>query len=336
MKSPLAFVVALTLTLGTFAYEWEKGPVRKAGYGSDPSPCPGVYCGRQDLNATHYSGCGKCDRGWRVGNNTHSLCQKCEGFPEKNDWFFLAFHVTAVMVLQLVAVDLAAGPRRTFTAAILVLHACAVFEVTGAAVITILIMEPAGKLTLTSCRVTRIHDWYTFFQNPTPNFSQLVNCSQEAVYPLYTMVFIFHGLCAILMLLFRPLLSSKVLPGRGRKAVYAALYFLPSLSLIHAVAGGLVYASYQYIVLISSLISLAFHFGIQLDQSPRGLLLTCFKDPRRMVILLGHWILHGFGVLSITQLTDMTRDLSLLALVPVPALFYILTSKFTAITKETR
>ena len=152
------------------------------------------------------------------------------------------------------------------------------------------------------------------------------------VHPLYTMIFIFHGLCALLMLMFRPLLSSKILPGRGKSAVYAALYFLPSLSLLHAVAGGLIYASYQYIVLISSLISLAFHFGVQLDQSPRALLVSCFTDPRNFIILIGHWLLHSFGILSITQLNDIVRDLSLLALVPVPALFYIVTSKFTEVS----
>ena len=146
------------------------------------------------------------------------------------------------------------------------------------------------------------------------------------------MVFIFHGLCAALMLLFRPLLSTKVLPGRGKVAVYAALYFLPSLSLVHAVAGGLIYASYQYIVLISSLISLAFHLGVQLDQSPKALLTTCLSDPRNLIILLGHWLLHGFGILSITQLQDTVRDCSLLSLVPTPALFYIVTSKFTKVS----
>ena len=160
-------------------YHYVKGSTRKAGYDSDPLPCPGVYCGRKDLNETHYSGCGKCDRGWRVGNNTHSLCEKCNLVPEKNDWFFLAFHVITVLVMQLVAIDFAAR-RRYFTKEVLLLHFCAIVEVVCAAVITILAVEPFGELALTSCRVRRLHDWYTFFQNPNPNFEETLNCTQEA------------------------------------------------------------------------------------------------------------------------------------------------------------
>jgi hypothetical protein len=46
--------------------------------------------------------------------------------------------------------------------------------------------------------------------------------------------------------LVRPWLSSKLLPGSGRNAMYAALYFFPILSLVHAVLGGLVYYSFPY------------------------------------------------------------------------------------------
>jgi hypothetical protein len=83
------------------------------------------------------------------------------------------------------------------------------------------------------------------------------------------------------MLLIRPFLASKFLPGRGRSAVYAALYFLPILSVIHAVGGGLVYASYPYIVLILSVISSATHFAYKLDQSAKSLFLGCFKETRQ-------------------------------------------------------
>ena len=143
------------------------------------------------------------------------------------------------------------------------------------------------------------------------------------------MVFIFHAMCGILMLVLRPFLSIKLLPQRGWNAIYAALYFLPASSLVHAILGGLIYASYQYIVLISSVISLAFHFAYQLDQKPKALLIGCFNEPRSFIILIGHWMLHAFGVLAITQLKVPVRDLSMLALVPVPAMFYIATSKFT-------
>jgi len=244
----------------------------------------------------------------------------------------MAFHFVTVLVMQWVAIDYAAR-RRKLTNQVMALHVCALFEVCTAAVITVLALDPVGEMALKSCRVERVQDWYTFFQNPNPNYEETLHCTQEAVYPFYTMVFVFHALCVILMLLVRPCLSAKLLPQRGRNAIYTALYFLPVLSLIHATCGGLVYFIYQYIILILSVISLAFYFAHQLDQSPRALFLGCFKEPRSFVILMGHWVLHAFGILAVTQSQfdfEPQRDLSLMALVPVPAVFYIATSKFTA------
>ena len=123
----------------------------------------------------------------------------------------------------------------------------------------------------------------------------------------------------------------QFLPRRGRTAIYAALYFLPGLSVIHAVGGGLVYFSYQYIIFIISVITSACHFAFKLDQEPKKLLMGCFKGDRSTVILLGHWMLHAFGILAITQLDDnnLKRDLSLLCLIPLPSLFYISTARFS-------
>jgi hypothetical protein len=42
------------------------------------------------------------------------------------------------------------------------------------------------------------------------------------------------------MLLVRPLLAQHFLPKHGRMSIYAALYFFPTLALIHAVFGGLI------------------------------------------------------------------------------------------------
>lgn len=47
------------------------------------------------------------------------------------------------------------------------------------------------------------------------------------------------------------------------------------------------------------------------------------------MILLGHWGLHAYGIIAITQLKEGVLHGSLCALVPLPALFYILTSRFT-------
>ena len=132
-----------------------------------------------------------------------------------------------------------------------------------------------------------------------------------------------------MMLVLRPLLASKLLPRRGRSSIFAALYFLPVLALIHAVGGGLVYASFPYIVLIVSLVSSAFHFAFKLNQKAKALFIGCVKDSRSAVILIGHWLLHAFGILAITEIREPELHLPFLALIPVPALFYIATARFS-------
>ena len=83
------------------------------------------------------------------------------------------------------------------------LHFCALLEVGLAALATLLALDPVVQLGLTSCRVDKVQDWYTFFQNPSPNYEESLHCTQEAVYPFYTMVFVFHALCVLFMLVVR-------------------------------------------------------------------------------------------------------------------------------------
>ena len=59
------------------------------------------------------------------------------------------------------------------------------------------------------------------------------------------------------------------------------------------------------------------------------LLLSSVSDLRNVLILLGHWALHAYGIIALTQLTDPVFHISLMALVPLPAVFYILTARFT-------
>ncbi len=42
----------LLLPAVVLSYEYERGPVPK---GEGPFPCPGLYCGRSELNETHLS-----------------------------------------------------------------------------------------------------------------------------------------------------------------------------------------------------------------------------------------------------------------------------------------
>ena len=309
------------------AYQWTDGP------SDSPDPCPGLYCGRTDLgphtDGPRYTACGPCQRGWRVVDPARSsVCQQCEEPPSRYDCLYLGFIILFTLMAHWIAIDFTAKSR-TITKEVLVLHLSALLEICLAAVTTLVISQPWGQFTLTACRVSRFSDWYTLLYNPNPNYEEKLYCTHEAVYPLYSIVFIFYALSLILMIIIRPFLSSKFLPGRGRNAIYAALYFFPAFALAHGVLGGVIYYSYPYIIIITSLVTCAAHLAFKLDQSIKSLVKTSVCDLRNAVILLGHWALHAYGIIAVTELKDVTVHYSLISLVPLPALFYILTARFT-------
>ena len=99
-------------------------------------------------------------------------------------------------------------------------------------------------------------------------------------------------------------------------------------------AGGLIYEAFPYVVLILSLISSAFHFAFKLDQTAKALLIGCVKESRSAVILVGHWLLHAFGMIAIMQPRHPPAELETsyfptLVMVPIPALFYVFTVRFS-------
>ncbi|MCL4123723.1 UNVERIFIED_CONTAM: hypothetical protein GTU68_039201 [Idotea baltica] len=228
------------------------------------------------------------------------------------------------LIYHLVCIDNSAR-RRKFTKEVIILYGIAFLEVSLAAILSLLLFEPRGSFYINSCHVRYLADWYPLLHNPNPNYEGKLHCTQEAVYPLYSIVFVFYTLCLIVMLLVRSWLSSKLLPGRGKLAIYSAMYFFPILILVHAILGGLIYYSFPYIVIIMSIISNAAYFAYQLDQSMKQLLLGTLRNGRSLVILFGHWFLHAYGIIAATQL----QYPALLFLIPLPSLFYIFTSKFS-------
>ena len=67
---------------------------------------------------------------------------------------------------------------------LLILHASALVESAVAAICTLLVVTPVGSLSVTSCEVKALSDWYTMFYNPSPDYVHTIHCTQEAVYPL--------------------------------------------------------------------------------------------------------------------------------------------------------
>jgi len=319
-------ILLLLLPALCLAYTWEQGETDEA------ASCPGLFCGRTDWGSERpsnaskrYSSCGPCPRGQR---SLGSLCRECKSPPLLYDWLYLGFIALFTLLAHWVVIDLAASHRR-LSRELLLLHGAALFEVGLSAVLTLLLAEPRWQFNIFACEVHGLADWYPLLHNPSPNYGAALHCTHEIVYPRFSIVYVFLGLCLLSMIIIRPLLASKLLPGRGRNSIYAALYFLPIIAFVHSVLGGVVYYSYPYLTLLSSLVSCAAHFAFKLDQSLRSLLLSSITDSRNLTILLGHWALHAYGILAITELRQLSLHLSLLTLVPLPALFYILTARFT-------
>jgi len=143
----------------------------------------------------------------------------------------------------------------------------------------------------------------------------------------YTIVLVFYAMADLLMIVLR--FAVRLCGIKVAKSIYAGLYFYPLLALVHLIFAGLIYAVFPFTTVMGSIISIAYHFAKRQKQDIKALFLESVLDWRNLGIIFCHWFLHAYGILSITQLTDIRRDLSLLALVPAPAILYILTVNFT-------
>ncbi|XP_076666384.1 JNK1/MAPK8-associated membrane protein [Andrena cerasifolii] len=288
--------------------------------------CPGLYCGRELLPDGNWSECGACPRGFRA--NASSACILCDADPMVYDWLYLGFMALLALLLHWFFIDMV-SMRRNIPKEVIALHLSALFEVVAAALITLQLTDPIGSFGIKLCKTTKLSDWYTLLHNPRPKYEETLHCTQEAVYPLYTMVFAFYASGTVIMLLIRPLIANKCLPRQGKFSIYAALYFYPSLALIHAVGGGIIYYSFPYIIITLSVLSNAVHFAFKLNQTMKSLLLSSVSDLKNIIVILGHWLLHAYGIVAVTTLRELSFHPGMIALVPLPALFYIVTVRFT-------
>ncbi|XP_050406859.1 JNK1/MAPK8-associated membrane protein [Patella vulgata] len=280
--------------------------------------CPGLYCG--------YVGngeCGACPRGYQP--NSLSECIECNSSPSFYDCLYLGFMALLSLALHWFFIDYKTRGKRS----VVFLHVSALVESVLAALLTLILSDPIGPLTIRSCQANHLSDWYTLLYNPSPNYTTTLHCTQEIVYPLYTMVMVYYAFSLVFLMAIRPIVSYKLVDGRGTKSIYAALYFLPILIVVHAVFAGLLYYAFPFIVLVVSVITSAIHLSCMDEQNMKSLFINSFTNGRNATILVGHWILHAYGVISITRLEDPSFHATLIALVPFPAIFYILTVRFS-------
>uniref|UniRef100_A0A8C1GEM0 JNK1/MAPK8-associated membrane protein-like n=1 Tax=Cyprinus carpio TaxID=7962 RepID=A0A8C1GEM0_CYPCA len=187
-----------------------------------------------------------CPRGQRT--NYQKICEECEGSPELYDWLYLGFMAMLPLVLHWFFIEWYSGKK---SSSALFQHITALFECTAAAIVTLLLNDPVGQLSIRSCEVKMLSDWYTMLYNPSPDYVTTLHCTQEAVFPLYTIVLIYYAFCLFLMMLLRPLLVKKIACGLGKtdrfRSIYAALYFFPILTVLQAVGGGLLCECHSFL-----------------------------------------------------------------------------------------
>ncbi|XP_059155612.1 JNK1/MAPK8-associated membrane protein-like isoform X2 [Physella acuta] len=281
--------------------------------------CPGRYCGRMPGEDT----CGACPRGYAPDQS--SECLRCNSSPTFYDWLYLGFMGLVSLVLHWAFIDILSRPKKR----VLLLHLSATIETVLAGLLTLFLSDPKGTLDIRSCPVNHFSDWYTMLFNPTPDYYNTIYCTQEIVYPLYTMVMIYYVFSLVFMMLLRPIVAYKLTGCQGSRSIYAALYFLPILILVHSVLAGVIYYAFPYIIVVVSVITSACHLATEENQKMKELVKQNVTNIRNLTILLGHWLLHAYGIIAITQLLQPTFHAPLIALVPFPTIFYIFTVRFT-------
>ncbi|VVD01560.1 unnamed protein product [Leptidea sinapis] len=164
--------------------------------------CPGLYCGRTALGDGSWSDCGACPRGYRT--NASSYCVECTDEASLYDWQYLGFMVLLPLVLHWFFIDMVTIGKTNTKA--LHQHFCALLEVVTGTVGALLMLAPTGSLSLYVCTPKALSDWYTLLHNPQPDYKETLHCTQEAVYPLYTIILLVYAFSLLLTVVMRTIL----------------------------------------------------------------------------------------------------------------------------------
>jgi len=297
--------------------------IHGASEDSQCESCPGLYCGR--IIKTNESNvcskqCGSCLRGYRTNG---IICTKCEKALHLYGWLFLGFIALCVTVSHFYAIN----KFHSTSKKVWLLYISVLLEFCISFICMILSFEPMYKLKLWNCGVDSLKDWYTIFYNPTPSYNTKLQCTQEAVYPLYTSVFVYLLYSFISMIIFRGIIPTVIIKRSlfGRSSFYAGLYILPIAAAIHTCLAGLLYYIFPFLILFMSAIGVAVYLSV----ISKNQYFQRLKLPNTILILLCYCIAHGYGIISITELQSTLRDGFLLILIFLPFCFYTITRPFT-------
>nr|XP_002130041.1 JNK1/MAPK8-associated membrane protein [Ciona intestinalis] len=292
--------------------------------------CSGRYCGRIKNESSGWSDCTACPVGYR--SDDLKLCQKCVDSPDLYEWMYLGF--MAMLPLTLNWLCILIYNHKWSSPAVIIQMVSSFFESFTAAILSLLIYEPRGSLTLLSCKVVQISDWYTVFFNPTIKYTTTVFCAQEAVYPLYSIVFLCYLFSLAMLVLLRPIAYSLLpKPSRNKlftKTLYATLYFHPILVAVHAVCAGLLYYSYPYLTMFTTVLATVTYY-VKCDAMTLKKILD--KDlSKHIFAMVWHLLTLCAAAVSIiiSTYTFLTwKNLLFLLCTPFPMIFFLLTERFS-------
>ncbi|KRX94798.1 RNA-binding protein 25, partial [Trichinella pseudospiralis] len=155
--------------------------------------------------------------------------------------------------------------------------------------------------------LNKLQDWYPVFYNPVIDYTKTVHCTQEAVYPLYFLPFVYY------------------------------LFSLLSLSIVHPIVicafklkkeGASDYA-FPYIILFAAICLNAMHLALYETQTPICILNDMWRKKQNLAVLCVLIYLYLYGILSISRFSSYWVYNVMFLFIPAPSIFYILTVKFT-------
>jgi len=207
------------------------------------------YCGRLPCDAdSYFSDCGICPRGHRR-TGTSSLCLHCQEPATLYDCLFLVAILLTMFEIYQRQFDKA--ERRSLGAVYTGTHfylSC--LELTLSAICSILYFLDGNQLVV--CRENGVadpplKDFYTMFRDPlTPE--GYINCTTEAVYPLYSIVLVFLVNCLMFLIVFR--VPAIIFTHISTRPLLFILKALPATAIFYSIFIGFIYKYFPYAMFI--------------------------------------------------------------------------------------
>ncbi|KRZ14793.1 RNA-binding protein 25, partial [Trichinella pseudospiralis] len=308
----------------------------------NPEPCPGLYCGRQVIADGNYTECGANHIiEYIYWHAIGVLVQTKEAFVHHVMviqmfmigfiWVLWAFcHFCSTAPLSNLH-QRKPGKAKDVRNVVLPQIAAAFVECIFPAILSLLIVEPKGSLNFYTCGVQKLQDWYPVFYNPVIDYTKTVHCTQEAVYPLYFLPFVYYLFSLLSLSIVHPIVicAFKLKKEGASGAIYAALYFYPVLIILHSVLCGLIYYAFPYIILFAAICLNAMHLALYETQTPICILNDMWRKKQNLAVLCVLIYLYLYGILSISRFSSYWVYNVMFLFIPAPSIFYVLTVKFT-------